>query len=89
MFVSFILIDSYKFLFSVILKKYIDIFRYKNKQFSAKQQGLEFYVTYAKTISEQKSLFADKIKEKSLYKTAEYIKKDMDILAKLFYNQKT
>lgn len=74
--ISFILIDKYKFLSLITIEKYIDILKHGDKQFSAKQQVLEFYVTYTGTISKQKSLFIDKVKKQDLWKTTGYIKKD-------------
>lgn len=46
-----------------MLKRYIDALKYRDEQFSIKQQALKFYVTYIRTISEQKSLYADNVKE--------------------------
>lgn len=71
-----------------MLKRYIDILEHEDEQFSAKQQALKFYVTYAGTISKQKSLFADKVKEQASWNTAEYTKEELDALAKLFYDYK-
>ena len=34
-----------------MLERNIDIFEHGNEQFFAKQQALEFYITYIKTVS--------------------------------------
>ena len=70
------------------LERYIDTLEHGDEQFSAKQQALEFYVTYAETISEQESLFADKVKKQGSWKTVGCIKEDLDALAKPFYDHK-
>ena len=46
-----------------MLERYINILEYGDKQFFVKQQIFKFYIIYARTISEQKSLFANKVKE--------------------------
>lgn len=86
--VFFILIDRYKFLSPATLKRYINILEYEDEQFSTKQQALEFYVIYIETISKQRSLFTDKVKEQGSLKTAKYTEDNLHVLAKLFYNYK-
>lgn len=71
-----------------MLEKYINIFEHRNKQFFTKQQILEFYMTYTEMIFKHKILFADKIKRQDLQKTIRYTKKNLNVLAKLFHNQK-
>lgn len=71
-----------------MLERYIDILEHGNKQFSAKQQTLEFYIIYIETISGQKSLFTNKVKEQGLLKTVGYIEEDLDVLVKPFHNHK-
>ena len=73
---------------SATLERYIDTLKYGDEQFSVKQQALEFYVTYAGAISEQGSLFADKVKEQGSWKTAGCTKEDLDALAKPLYDHK-
>ena len=46
-----------------MLERYINIFEYRDKQFSAKRQVLKFYIIYIRSFSKQKSLFIDKVKE--------------------------
>ncbi len=71
-----------------MLERYIDALEYGDEQFSAKQQALEFYVTYAGTISEQGSLFADKVKERRSWKTTGCTEEDLDALAKPLHDHK-
>ena len=73
---------------SATLERYIDTLEHGDEQFSAEQQALEFYVTYAGAISEQRSLFADKVKERGSSKTAGYTKEDLDTLAKPLHDHK-
>lgn len=85
-FVSFILVDRYKFSSLAILERYINILEYKNEQFSTKQQALEFYFIYTGSISEQVSMCGHKVKKQGLWKINGCLEKDLGALAKLFYN---
>lgn len=68
---------------------YKQTFEYKKKMFVAKQQRLQFDTEYARNIAKQSSEFAQKVKEKRLQQIANWAKKNLDILAKPFYNLNT
>lgn len=65
-----ILVDGHKFSSPATLEKYIETLEHGDEQFSAEQQALEFYVTYTGSISEQGSLFAEKVKQRGSCRTA-------------------
>lgn len=77
-----ITINRHLFFLLDALKKYIDNLAYRKQLFSVEQQGLEFYVTYADTIVENRSAFKKKIKDRGFWKAVGYSKKDMDELTK-------
>ena len=77
-----ITIDKHWFLLLDALNKHINSLPYGKQQFSAEQQGLEFYAIYAGTIVENESAFTKKVKDRGFWRAFECSKKDLDELTK-------
>lgn len=71
-----------------MLKRYINAFDHGKEQFFAKQQALEFYVTSTGTIVNKRAYLRIKFRIKAYKRQKGVKKKDLDILAKFFYDYK-
>ena len=81
-FIPPIAIDKHRFFLFDALDNYIDSLLHRKQQFSAKQQGLEFYVIYAGTIVKNRNTFAKKVKDKNSWRAFGCSKEDLDELIK-------